>query len=113
MGETAKKALTAEKIKAVGKIKREWFEVPNWGGGVFVHGLRAGNVIEDFEPVNVVIASAYDGDNSDAKPVFSDADKAWLQSEAQLGPVMQVYNKALELSGISNNSPTVEDEAKN
>lgn len=109
MGETAKKALTAEQIKAVGGVKTKWVDVPAWGGGVYVRTLKAGEAIDDFDPVNIVVAASQDETGAQ---VFSETDKEWLR-DSQIGPVRQVYNAALVLSGIVSDAQTVEGEAKN
>jgi hypothetical protein len=106
--------LTAEAILGASDIETEWVEVPEWGGGVYVRGLTAGQrdrlesslLDRKGQPQPARLAEfrsrllslcAVDGDG---KPLFTERDVPRLMNKS-VGAVGKVLDVARRLSGMS------------
>jgi hypothetical protein len=107
-------ALTRDAILAARDLRTEWVDVPEWGGGVFVRGLTAGQrdrleaslIDRQGKPApqrlgefrsRMLAACVVDGAGA---PVFAERDVAALMNKSMLA-VGRVLEVARRLSGMT------------
>lgn len=108
-----KVSISRESVAAAQDLKRQWVDVPEWGGGCYVRGLTAlertklersmvdsrGNPNMgglDYLRVRLVLYGAV---NDDGSRIFTDADQSMIEGKS-IQAVERIANVAAHLSGL-------------
>lgn len=109
MSDEPRKALTAADVLAAPRVRPQWVDVPEWGGGVYVRALMAGE-LDDLQLTlgdeaaredrnfrgRVVALCACD---ADGHPLFTEADAGRI-AQLDAPPVNRVFLAAQRLNGF-------------
>jgi hypothetical protein len=113
VSENGKVSITRDSVASIDDLKRQWVDIPEWGGGCYVRGLTAlertklersmvdsrGNPNMgglDYLRVRLVLYSAI---NDDGIRIFKDADQSLIEGKS-IQAVERIANVAARLSGL-------------